>query len=103
MPTKTERCIRSLEGSPGLRRAAAMIRNFFLFGVLLTKVRAVEISQEQLRSRLDSALTRAQDRELFDLLPRPADGRSCSSHPKSTAMKAVTPARSRQNSCVRPP
>ena len=48
-------------------RKADTRRKILLGGVLLAKVRAGEISQEQLRSWLDPALTRPQDRALFGL------------------------------------
>jgi hypothetical protein len=48
-------------------RKADTRRKILLGGVLLAKVRAGEVSQEQLRAWLDPALTRAQDRALFEL------------------------------------
>jgi chromosome segregation ATPase len=48
-------------------RRADTRRKILLGGVLLAKVRAGEISQEQLRAWLDPALTRTQDRTLFEL------------------------------------
>jgi len=49
-------------------RKADTRRKILLGGVLLAKVRAGEISQEQLRAWLDPALTRAEDRALFELV-----------------------------------
>jgi len=53
------------------QRKADTRRKILLGGVLLGKVRAGEISQEQLHAWLDPALTRTQDRALFELAATP--------------------------------
>ena len=53
-------------------RKADTRRKILLGGVLLDKVRAGEIPREQLLAWLEPALTRAEDRELFELPTRTA-------------------------------
>jgi large subunit ribosomal protein L7/L12 len=50
-------------------RKAATRRKILVGGVVLAKVQRGEIEQEQFLSWLDQALTRADDRDLFDLPP----------------------------------
>jgi hypothetical protein len=48
-------------------RKAATRRKILVGGVVLAKVQRGEIDQEQFRGWLDQALTRSDDRALFDL------------------------------------
>jgi hypothetical protein len=50
-------------------RKAATRRKILVGGVVLARVQRGEIEQEQFLSWLDQALTRADDRALFDLPP----------------------------------
>jgi hypothetical protein len=52
-------------------RKAETRRKFVVGGVILDKVRSGEFDQARLRDWLDGALSRKEDRALFDLPPRP--------------------------------
>ena len=52
-------------------RKAETRRKFVVGGVILDKVRSGEFDQTRLRDWLDGALSREEDRALFDLPPRP--------------------------------
>jgi hypothetical protein len=54
-------------------RKAATRRKILVGGVVLAKLERGEIDQEQFRSWLNHALTRADERALFDLPPRAPD------------------------------
>jgi hypothetical protein len=54
-------------------RKAATRRKILVGGVVLAKLERGEIDHEQFRSWLNHALTRADERALFDLPPRAPD------------------------------
>ncbi len=54
-------------------RKAATRRKILVGGMVLAKVERAEIDGEQFRGWLDQALTRAEDRALFGLLPRDSE------------------------------
>jgi hypothetical protein len=57
-------------------RKANTRRKILVGGVVLAKVQAGEIDNELLRSWLDQALTRGDDRALFELPATPVEDRS---------------------------
>jgi hypothetical protein len=69
---------RKRSGEALRERKAATRRKILVGGVVLTKVQQGEIDRQQLLSWLNQALTRADDRALFDLPPAAAEAVSSS-------------------------
>lgn len=74
-------------------RKTAARRKFLVGEVVLDKVAVGEIEPERLRAWLDSALTRSDDRALFELAPKAGapDTPSSEGRPSHPAGEAETP------------